>query len=123
MSDIDISTLEFETRPYGYIQGGDNSRHVKWESVPNRVKNDMLNHVKECIDKQPMETNTRPYIYVNGFQCHIQKKMGLFADNNISVLYSHAILEYLNAHNELVPRPFTLTSDGRGWFINFIYNS
>jgi hypothetical protein len=119
---LDISKLEYESPPHGYIDAGDCSRYVKWESVPQEIKNNMFNHIKEWIDKQSAETNTRPYIYIDGFLLHIEKKMGLFADKNISILFSHAILEYLNTHKDLVPRPFTLTTNGRGWFINFIYN-
>jgi hypothetical protein len=121
---FDVSKLEYETIAYGFAnnESGDVFRFVKWESVPQNIKNTMFNHIKGWMDKQTMETNKRPYIYIEGYSLCFQRQRIFTDKKELHVLFSHAILEYLNTHKELVPRPFTLTCNKEGWFINFIYN-
>lgn len=114
---LDLSKLEYENPPYKYAIYGDTTKYVKWNSVPPECKQFMFNHIGKCINYQMSDTH--PSIYIPGFLQYLERK---YIGPNTAVLYSHAILEYLN-NNNISKKPFTLTSNGQGWSINFIYNN
>lgn len=108
---------DFERPPLGHTCRGDNWRYLKWTSVPTDVRDKMISHVKQWFNAQDLETASR--VYVGGFVEQI--KGGICSFSTIAVVtIDKAILEVLK---ELKPsRPFTLHSNGTGWFVCFIHN-
>lgn len=118
---MDFSTVEGERPLYQHAFVYDvNMKYLKWKDVPLETKTGMKKHVASYIEEQKENIETYTSIYIPGHQCNISKKCFLTRSNGIAVLYSHAILEYIRETNLLVDIPFTLTSDGRGWAINFV---
>lgn len=112
--------LEYEAPPAGHWDGNHNTKYVKWDSVPEHIKRGILNRVAGWITKQAAQIKTHSEIYIPAFTEVIHTTVfGSLGPQNV-VLMSHAIRDYIRNNKGVIPTPYYLTSNGRGWFIHFV---
>ncbi len=118
---MDFSSVEGELPLYQHVfRDYDEVKYLKWKDVPVEIKKEMKAYVAHYINAQKENIETYTSIYIPGHQNNISKKCFLTKSSNIAVLNSHAILEYIRETDLLANIPFTLTSNGRGWSIDFV---
>ena len=92
-------------------------KFITWSSVPQNLKTDMKAYVKKWIlSQEDPYSLTTTELYIDGYKYVVKRK--LFGPN-IAVLVKYAILEVMT-DLKLNLRPFTISTDGRGWYIHFV---
>jgi hypothetical protein len=94
---------------------GDNIKYLSWKSTPEEIKKKMREHVRGWIRSSKAWSICE--LYIPGYMLYVRKGMA-----TIAILYSYAILDEIDLIRETDPRPFTLSSDGRGWSVHFIFS-
>lgn len=113
---VDWSNVQYEPIA-DIVNQKDMFRYVKWETVPEKIKTYMKEHVAENYNHQLAINNFNPYIF-------IPKYVEYNEEYKIAILYSHAILEYLNDIKMDIPFTLSVRSGyGAGWCIHRIYNA
>jgi hypothetical protein len=118
---VDLSKLEYALSGGGHYHNGGYTYFVKWNTVPEDIKKQMKQEVAKCLDGQKPLSETIPFLLFPKYIFYLRRPSFFCCQPyNIGILYKHAILEYLKETN--LDIPFTLTSNKKEWYVNYIYN-
>lgn len=117
-----IDTFDEKNAEYGppmlaHTCRGDDYKYLSWKSAPEGLKNEMREYVRRWICNREAWSATE--LYIPGYTRYVRK--GIPGKPDIAVLYSYAILDEQELIMKMTPHPFTLSSDGRGWAVRFLF--
>ncbi len=113
-------TPDMIEKPDQYLSKRKYHAFLKWEYVPEKIKQEVLDNIDKEITATAEEIHNNKVTNITVYGVHVWLRRNVLNKDDISFLLKQPIIEVLKKRN--IKNPFIIRASEYRWFIDFFVN-